>query len=49
MGVRSSNNTKTDDGDNNRMPDVRRAFNSPFWPLVLASTSAGQEGIDFPW
>ncbi|MDI5943029.1 helicase C-terminal domain-containing protein, partial [Micromonospora sp. DH15] len=26
---------------------VRRAFNSPFWPLVVATTSAGQEGIDF--
>ncbi|GAA2177240.1 hypothetical protein GCM10009784_27090 [Arthrobacter parietis] len=41
--------TKSDDGDNNRMPDVRRAFNSPFWPFVLASTSVGQEGIDFHW
>jgi hypothetical protein len=26
---------------------VRRAFNSPFWPFVLASTSVGQEGLDF--
>ncbi|QSB16831.1 hypothetical protein JQS43_11400 [Natronosporangium hydrolyticum] len=26
---------------------VRRAFNSPFWPFVVATTSAGQEGIDF--
>jgi hypothetical protein len=42
-------NAKTDDGDSNRMPDVRRAFNSPFWPFVLASTSVGQEGIDFHW
>ena len=23
------------------------AFNSPFWPFVLASTSVGQEGLDF--
>ncbi len=23
------------------------AFNSPFWPFVLASTSIGQEGLDF--
>ena len=30
-----------------RMPEVREAFNSPFWPFVLASTSVGQEGIDF--
>lgn len=26
---------------------VREAFNSPFWPFVLASTSVGQEGLDF--
>ncbi|MFC7959668.1 DEAD/DEAH box helicase [Rhodococcoides kroppenstedtii] len=32
-----------------RQPDVRRSFNSPFWPFVLASTSVGQEGIDFHW
>ena len=25
---------------------VRQAFNSPFWPFVLASTSVGQEGLD---
>ena len=29
---------------------VRKAFNSPFRPFVLASTSIGQEGLDFhPW
>jgi len=26
---------------------VRSAFNSPFWPFALASTSLGQEGLDF--
>jgi hypothetical protein len=26
---------------------VRTAFNSPFWPFVLVSTSIGQEGLDF--
>ena len=25
----------------------RAAFNSPFWPFVLATTSVGQEGLDF--
>jgi hypothetical protein len=30
-----------------RADDVRRAFNSPFRPFVLASTSVGQEGLDF--
>ena len=28
---------------------VRGAFNSPFWPFVLATTSVGQEGLDFHW
>lgn len=33
-----------------RATDVRTAFNSPFWPFVIVSTSVGQEGIDFhPW
>jgi hypothetical protein len=27
--------------------DLRIAFNSPFWPFVLATTSVGQEGLDF--
>ena len=27
--------------------NVREAFNSPFYPFVLASTSVGQEGLDF--
>ncbi len=30
-----------------RKENVRVAFNSPFWPFVLASTSIGQEGLDF--
>lgn len=32
-----------------RLPQIRGAFNSPFWPWVLATTSVGQEGIDFHW
>jgi hypothetical protein len=37
-----------DDGQAvNRRASVHRAFNSPFWPFVLASTSVGQEGLDF--
>jgi hypothetical protein len=35
--------------DDVRLPEVRAAFNSPFWPFVLASTSIGQEGVDFHW
>ncbi len=37
------------DSESVRAPEVRNAFNSPFWPFVLASTSVGQEGIDFHW
>ncbi|WP_157006160.1 DEAD/DEAH box helicase [Agromyces laixinhei] len=38
-------------GDNAEIRDgaVRAAFNSPFAPFVLVSTSVGQEGIDFHW
>jgi hypothetical protein len=35
------------EGEKVRADDVRRAFNSPFWPFVLATTSVGQEGLDF--
>ena len=31
----------------NRRETLRTAFNSPFRPFVLASTSIGQEGLDF--
>jgi hypothetical protein len=30
-----------------RTDDMRRSFNTPFWPHVLATTSLGQEGLDF--
>jgi hypothetical protein len=30
-----------------RADQVRKAFNSPFWPFVVATTSVGQEGLDF--
>ncbi len=33
-----------------RPDEVRKAFNSPFWPNVLVTTSIGQEGLDLhPW
>lgn len=38
---------RTDDGGESRRSHVRVAFNSPFWPFVLATTSVGQEGLDF--
>jgi hypothetical protein len=30
-----------------RPDELRRSFNSPFWPHILATTSVGQEGLDF--
>lgn len=38
------------DGAVSRLDAVRAAFNSPYRPFLLASTSVGQEGLDFhPW
>lgn len=36
-----------DEGGAARLGRVRDAFNSPFRPFVLATTSIGQEGLDF--
>ena len=36
-----------DENDGRRKANLRNAFNSPFRPFVLASTSIGQEGLDF--
>ncbi len=30
-----------------RTDELRRAFNTPFWPHILTTTSVGQEGLDF--
>ena len=39
---------RIDDGEKHfRADQVRQAFNSPFWPFVLVTTSVGQEGLDF--
>lgn len=37
----------TDKGIGERKENLRNAFNSPLRPFVLASTSIGQEGLDF--
>lgn len=37
----------TDRGTGDRKENLRNAFNSPLRPFVLASTSVGQEGLDF--
>jgi len=43
----SFGNQVLDDGGEARIESVSDAFNSPFWPFVLVSTSVGQEGLDF--
>ncbi len=42
--------SRTDEDPHVSQDEVREAFNSPFRPFVLTSTSIGQEGLDFhPW
>tara|TARA_R110001583_G_C5666419_1_gene410235 strand:- start:3393 stop:6656 length:3264 start_codon:yes stop_codon:yes gene_type:complete len=43
------NQKLTDEKGVNRIGEVRDAFNSPFRPFMLNSTSIGQEGLDFHW
>lgn len=38
---------RDEEGTVSRLGGVRDAFNSPFRPFVLATTSVGQEGLDF--
>jgi hypothetical protein len=40
-------NTRLDDQTVQSTENIRSAFNSPFRPFVLATTSIGQEGLDF--
>jgi len=40
-------NAKSDEKNEERTENIRNAFNSPFRPFVLATTSIGQEGLDF--
>ncbi|MCY4102353.1 MAG: helicase-related protein [bacterium] len=40
-------NQALEGGGEVRAESLSRAFNSPFWPFVMASTSVGQEGLDF--
>jgi hypothetical protein len=43
------NQKGSDEKGVSRITNVRAAFNSPFWPFMLNSTSIGQEGLDFHW
>ena len=41
--------SSADQQESHSLDVVRDAFNSPFWPFVLGTTSVGQEGLDFHW
>lgn len=47
FALRFGNEDSENDKTVNRKAQVLKAFNSPFYPFVLASTSIGQEGLDF--
>jgi hypothetical protein len=49
FAMRFGSDKSEDDKQAVRDSAVRGAFNSPFWPFVLATTSVGQEGLDFHW
>ena len=44
----SATNIATEIGEEKlRADELRHAFNTPFWPHLLCTTSVGQEGLDF--
>jgi hypothetical protein len=47
FAVRYSDDRTENSEEKTRTDQVAAAFNSPFWPFVLATTSVGQEGLDF--
>lgn len=47
--ARSFINQKTDEKSVNSTKALMTAFNSPFRPFILSTTSIGQEGLDFHW
>jgi hypothetical protein len=47
FALRFGDNRIDEERDSHRPTLVREAFNSPFWPFVLVTTSVGQEGLDF--
>lgn len=47
FAIRYGDQKQEDGSVASRSDLVRKAFNSPFWPFVLATTSVGQEGLDF--
>src|SRR5262249_52997775 len=47
FALRYGDEKADEEGELTRSEGVREAFNSPFWPFGLGTTSVGQEGLDF--
>jgi hypothetical protein len=47
ISLKTNGNNEQNNSNLGRQVGVRQAFNSPFRPFVLATTSIGQEGLDF--
>ncbi|MGE0487256.1 MAG: helicase-related protein [Gammaproteobacteria bacterium] len=47
FAIRFGDQTLESDSQQQRARQTSEAFNSPFWPFVLSTTSIGQEGLDF--
>ena len=45
----SKGKNAVDEKTGQRSNNIRTAFQSPFYPFIVASTSVGQEGLDFHW
>lgn len=45
----SKNKNSMDEKSEQRINNIRSAFQSPFYPFIVATTSVGQEGLDFHW
>lgn len=41
--------SEMDEKSQKRTNNIRCAFQSPFYPFILSTTSVGQEGLDFHW
>lgn len=45
--ARRFSDDRSDDNRAVKVKQIQDAFNSPFWPFILVTTSVGQEGLDF--
>lgn len=47
FAIRFGDQTIEGEAQQQRAQQASQAFNSPFWPFVMTTTSVGQEGLDF--